>query len=323
MRKMKFKEIRKRLSAHAAAFLALTMVLSVGLACSFNVGETGPEEKKSEETKTEGNKPGKKSVLSDEDAAIMKSATDKKSSRRSGAVSENSDDGDFIPVYAEVSNERYAGFNQKMKQEGVIEDITDSLNQSLALPTDVRVTFRDCGKINAWYQPDQKTITFCYEFMEFFYDQAVAMGKSEEEANQMMIGSTLFFFFHELGHCLIDVYDLPSTGREEDAVDQLSTYVLMDSEDEYGETSAISGVMMFSAMSRNEQLSDESFADEHSLNSQRAYNLACWIYGRNPEKFAGFVEAEFLPEARAVRCPAEYQKMSSAWQRLTDPWVKK
>ena len=31
---------------------------------------------------------------------------------------------------------------------------------------------------------------------------------------------------HELGHALIHVLDLPTTGREEDAVDQLSTYIL-------------------------------------------------------------------------------------------------
>ncbi len=149
------------------------------------------------------------------------------------------------------------------------------------------------------------------------------MGKSDEEANQIMIGATLFFFFHELGHCLIDIYDLPATGREEDSVDQLSTYILMDEQDETGKGSAGAGVLMFKAMAENEEPSAGSFADEHSLSSQRFYNVACWMYGRAQSEYGFFVEEGILPEARAVRCPTEYKKMSSAWKRLTEPWIKK
>lgn len=253
----------------------------------------------------------------------MKKVTKKKTSKKSEKTSENADDGDFIAVYSDVDNPKYAEFNQRFKDQKIIDDITNNLNQVLALPVDVNVTFKDCGKINAWYRSDTKTITFCYEFMEYFHEKAVAMGKSDEEANDMMVGATLFFFFHELGHCLIDVYDLPATGREEDSVDQLSTYILLDGESDYGEFSAVAGVQMFHLMSDDEQLSSQLFADEHSLSSQRAYNLSCWMYGRNPDKYSFFLQADLLTEARAVRCPAEYQKMSSAWQRLTDPWIKK
>ena len=39
-----------------------------------------------------------------------------------------------------------------------------------------------------------------------------------------MRGVTVSTFFHELGHALIDAWDLPITGREEDAADQLPTW---------------------------------------------------------------------------------------------------
>ncbi|MEO8073941.1 MAG: DUF4344 domain-containing metallopeptidase, partial [Acidobacteriota bacterium] len=297
---------------------ALLLILAAVLACTFKTGgETGDGKKSDAEKSSES------SALSDDDAAIMKKVTKKKSSKKPEKTSENADEGDFIAVYSEVDNPKYAEFNRRFKDQKIIDDVTDNLNNVLALPTDVNVTFKDCGKINAWYRSDTKTITFCYEFMEYFHEKALAMGKTEEQANNIMVGATLFFFFHELGHCLIDVYDLPATGREEDSVDQLSTYILMDSEDDYGETSAISGVLMFHAMAEDEQLSVQLFSDEHSLSSQRAYNLACWTYGKDPDKYSFFIEAELLPEARAARCPKEYEKLSSAWQRLTDPWIKK
>lgn len=304
----------------SGAVAALILISIFALACNFKWGDASDGRTSDFDKSSRSNK---SSALSDDDAAIIKRVAVKNSSKKSGATSENADEGDFIPVYGEVQNERFEEINESFKDKRVVDDITNSLNRILSLPTDVKVTFTDCGKINAWYQPNTKTITFCYEFMEYFHEKAVAMGKSEEEAEQMTTGATLFFFFHELGHCLIDVYDLPATGREEDSVDQLSTYVLMDGEDDYGETSAVSGVLMFRAMAEDEKLSAQVFADEHSLSSQRAFNLACWMYGKNPDRYSFFVEAELLTEARAPRCPNEYQKMSSAWQRLTDAWIKK
>ena len=318
MKNIKSNKFQTVISNNVSGILALLLIVFAALACTINTGDDTSKSKPGDSDKTLKSK-----ALSDDDTDFLKKANGTKPSKKSGATSENPDEGDFIPVYSNIQNEKYADFNQRFKDQKVIEDITDSLNEALALPTDVNVTFKDCGQPNAWYQSNTKTITMCYEFMEFFYDKAIEMGKSEEDANGIMIGATLFFFFHELGHCLIDVFDLPATGREEDSVDQLSTYILMDELDEEGHASAGAGALMFKAMSENEQASEGSYADEHSLSSQRYYNLICWMYGRDGEKYGFVVEDGLLPEARAVRCSTEYKKMSNAWQRLTEPWVKK
>jgi len=306
----------KHLSNISAGIFALFLLLTVGLACSFNTGTSTSEDtdKKSDTTK--------KSALSNKKpSGAMKKKAD--TTKNKSGTSEKEDEGDFVPVYSEVENETFAEFNKKMKDQKVLEEITDSLNAALSLPSDIKVTFKDCGQVNAWYQPGEQKITMCYEFMDMFYQQALKMGRSEEEANDMMFGATTFFFLHELGHGLIDVLKLPATGREEDSVDQLSAYILMDEEDEFGESAAGSGVLIFHAMAEDQEMSANAFADEHSLNSQRAYNLACWMYGKNQEKYSFFVQDGLLTEARAPRCPTEYQKMSSAWQQLVDPWLKK
>lgn len=239
-----------------------------------------------------------------------------------GGKSREADKGDFKPVYANIKNQNFVEFDQKMRDQKILEGITNDLNSNLSMPRDVTVTFRDCGVPNAFYNPGDKSVTMCYEFMELFYNKYLEMGYKDEEANELMFGATTFFFLHELGHCLIDVYDLPAVGREEDSVDQLSTYILMDKLKD-GKKSALAGVLIFRALAADEQASERTFADEHSLSSQRFYNLACWMYGRDSTEFGSFVKEGVLPEDRAVRCPGEYKKLSSSWQRLVDPYVKK
>src|SRR5215213_9965570 len=41
-------------------------------------------------------------------------------------------------------------------------------------------------------------------------------------------GAMMFVFFHEFGHMAIDLLKLPSTGPEEDAVDEFSTLILTE-----------------------------------------------------------------------------------------------
>lgn len=316
MQTRNLKQSSDQLSPAASAPLAMILLIFFALACSFNVGgETKPaanNDKKSRATKAkfEDSRP---TAIRDENAT----------KRVANKHSEASDAGDFEAVYVEVENQKYADVNERFREQKIVEQIADSLNNELSLPHDVALKFKDCGQQNAFYSPSEKSITMCYEFMESFYNVFIEMGKSEEEASEMMVGATLFFLLHELGHCLIDVYNLPATGREEDSVDQLSTYILLSEMDAELQNAASAGALVFRAWSENEEASPRAYADEHSLGSQRFFNLVCWMYGRDQEQYAFLVRDEILPQARAARCPTEYQKMSSAWERLVEPYVKK
>ncbi|MEZ5425810.1 MAG: DUF4344 domain-containing metallopeptidase [Pyrinomonadaceae bacterium] len=295
--------------------IALLLLVALVLACKIDLGELA---NKGDQTPTrpETDNPDFKRPTGNKKEVTLEEP------EKPGGNSREKDKGDFLPQYSDIRNQSYVEFDQKMRQQKILESITNDLNSNLSMPEDVTVTFRDCGVPNAFYNPQDKSVTMCYEFMDLFYNKYLQMGYSEEESNDLMFGATTFFFLHELGHCLIDVYDLPAVGREEDSVDQLSTYILMDKL-KNGRKSALAGVLIFQALAADEQASERTFADEHSLSSQRFYNLACWMYGRDPDEFGSFKTKGVLPEARAVRCSDEYRKMSSAWQRLVDPYVKK
>ncbi len=122
---------------------------------------------------------------------------------------------------------------------------------------------------------------------------------------------------HEVGHALVDVLDLPVTGREEDVADQLAVYVLIRG-GEKGAQAAVAGVSALQPSTNS--FDDTDFADEHSLGPVRLYNVMCWIYGSDPAKYSYLLDGGSLPEERAVRCPGEWDRMAKAWQRLLAPY---
>jgi Putative metallopeptidase len=205
-----------------------------------------------------------------------------------------------------------------LREERLFEDVIDNLNKGLVLPRDITVRFETCGEPNAFYDPEARKVSLCYEL----YDQFMTLftpGETEEgEAVTKSVAALVFVFYHELGHALIDIYDLPATGREEDAVDQLATVLLLETwEGEDSELAILSSAEWF------ELDEDEAdMADEHSLDEQRYYNLVCWIYGSDPDYFSGLADDWGLPEARAQQCSSEYARMSGAWNTLLGPHMR-
>jgi hypothetical protein len=141
---------------------------------------------------------------------------------------------------------------------------------------------------------------------------------------------------HEIGHAMVDILDLPITGGEEDAVDQLAAVVLLSSEDE-ADTVAVIDAAYTKLLRADSNAANQAnltpaqrkwyeenppYADEHSLDEQRFYNTVCLAYGSNTELFADFVTEGVLPKARAARCPFEWRRISRSWTRLLAPYTK-
>ncbi|HEX7240042.1 MAG TPA: DUF4344 domain-containing metallopeptidase [Longimicrobiaceae bacterium] len=226
--------------------------------------------------------------------------------------------GGFRVVYTGLRDERFAEWEAFVREARILEGSAEVLNDWIVLPHDVELTFAACGEANAFYEPDRKHIVVCYEILEHF-GEVFADAPTDEFRAQAMLGATDFVLYHELGHALIDVLDLPVLGREEDAADQLAAYVLTNDTDE-GEQAALNGVV---ALGAGEEVDETAFADTHSLGPQRFYNVACWVYGQNPEKHADFVSDDFLPAWRAEGCPEEYARVESSWSRLLEPHLRR
>ena len=233
----------------------------------------------------------------------------------------NLDKGNFKVGFSPITKSKNPNKVMPKEIDEILEGITQPLNEFIALPFDVYLNFDTCGEPNAFYSRATKEITMCYEFMATFEETFRKISEKQVEIDDMTSGTTVFFFFHELGHCLIDVWDLPATGREEDAVDQLAILILLDGTTE-GEDMVISGALFFNLFSENETKGNLPFWDEHSFNKQRFYNTLCLAYGSDPVKHKGFIGPKLLPIERASGCQNEFKRADRAWQKLLTPYIK-
>ncbi len=131
-------------------------------------------------------------------------------------------------------------------------------------------------------------------------------------------GNIRFALLHEAGHMLISELGLPVLSSEEDAVDTLSTLVLLNNDDsdlEQALWSASAGWMMAGDESDANGDAPE-YWDVHGLNKQRGYNIICLMYGSNPYRYLISANAFNLPDSRRNGCELEYQKRARSWEKI-------
>lgn len=239
---------------------------------------------------------------------------------------------EFIVIYPPVQNgdQRHQATLDMYKQSKILDFYVQVLNKLIRVPQKVAVVPTSCGTANAFYDPKQHAIFLCYELVDDFFDLFRQTAASSEELVSNVIGVTTFVFFHEAGHALIAELNLPTVGREEDAVDQFSALLLANPEMEW---TLISGASWFSLKTQRENIglpglakwfmgSDlRRYADEHSLDEQRFYNVVCLVYGRDPNGHSEYIPQGSLTPERAQRCPSEYAKIMASWGRLLTPYA--
>ncbi len=246
------------------------------------------------------------------------------------------DNGIFYITYDPNPNTLYDGDDIApvyLYDNKILEYEIEFLNEHLRLPYDVEILATECGEVNAFYDQDMKQIIICYEFVDDVFDLYYYFNEYDENddyvsnyAYSVIIGA----FYHELGHALIDIYELPISGLEENVVDQFSVYMLdfIVGDDEY----AFSGAEMILANGYSYDLEDSwlnefegdgrehTYHDVHGLDAQRKYNMYCWGYGSNVTEYEFIITDGHLPEERAYSCELEYEQIVYAWNHFLDDY---
>jgi hypothetical protein len=199
----------------------------------------------------------------------------------------------------------------------------------LMLPRPIKFVMAECREPNAFYMPERSEVVMCYETMQVLLERGQKLAKEQDLGDdypqQYLAANLRFILLHETGHALIDMLEIPITGREEDAVDQLATTLMqrfagMNESSRQVSDNLRMASNWFLARSTG-QYNLDAYADEHALGEQRYFNLQCLVYGSNPARYVGIVTEGDLPEARAKTCPAEARRVNKSWLRLLLPHV--
>lgn len=144
---------------------------------------------------------------------------------------------------------------------------------------------------------------------------------TDEEFEAFVDGNLLFVAFHEMGHALVSEFDLPIAGREEDAVDRLAIW-LMTPADQESTPDYLINAMEGWFLAGEETMDDVSWWGEHGSNTQRAYQIACLLYGDNPDRHQEVADYAELPDERRESCIDEAQSNNRAWENLLAATIK-
>ncbi len=218
---------------------------------------------------------------------------------------------------------------QRVRDADLLRELPEihAIDGLFRLPRRLRYVAVECGEFGAFYRPERAEVVLCYETLRILYGQGMerqrALGLEEGHALHYVRANVRFILLHETGHALVHLLDLPVTGRQEDAVDQLAAILMLRfaALDETPEQ--VIGNLRLAAnwmLSRSTGAYNlDAYADEHALGEQRYFNLQCLIYGTDPAAFADMVDAGDLTATRARGCARETRQVTRAWLRLLLP----
>jgi len=203
---------------------------------------------------------------------------------------------------------------------------------------------RDYGTVSPFYNRENCSLNFCYEWVDVVRKWAPAQKTSEGVTRANVIaGMWAGTLLHETGHAAFDMLDVPVFGREEDAADQVAAFIALQFSKEV-QIAVIKGFAYFwrmAAKTGNDPPTASNpnppadatarcfadpicaYSDEHGTASQRLYNTLCLAYGADPATFQDFVEKGWLPQSRAPDCGREYRQLALAFSKTILPFIDK
>jgi Putative metallopeptidase len=198
------------------------------------------------------------------------------------------------------------------------------------------IKLRECtsqdtsGVENAWYSSGETSITYCYQYILQHERYAPKVTTPEGLTRDDAIDGTFIgILFHELGHAVVDLFEIPVYGREEDAADQISAYVMLQFGPNVARRTILANAYSWQEAARRDGSSYYLY-DTHGTNLQRFYNYLCLGYGGYPDAFKDLIDKplkganpdqKFLPARRAANCKNEYEQVRTAFGATLRPHI--
>jgi hypothetical protein len=192
----------------------------------------------------------------------------------------------------------------------------------LKLPRRIKIEVDQCGAERRPYVPGGP-VTICYELIDKI-EKVAAKINNNNLKQTIIVGAFTQAVLHELAYAVFDVLQVPIWGRQDDAADRLSAFVLMQFSEAVASTTMIGSGEFF--LLSNRTWTGSAFASPNSPEAQRFYNILCIAYGGDPLDFAGWTKSHngqdpILPGQRARRCSYEYQQVRAAFDLRIMPYI--
>ncbi len=209
---------------------------------------------------------------------------------------------------------------ERLETSPTIETAISFLNNTFDTKHDITLKFGSYDKI--WYQ--QNIIEIPYFFIHNIRERySRTRFPNKSSTTDQFTGNTLLHvIFHEFAHAIIEQYDLPIVGKEEDAADNFADVLLLDFFDVGADIVTSAADLFLMNSMATEYFTKADFWKDHSLDKQRYFARLCNIYGSNPDKHEAVKKRAGFSDGRAGRCVVQYHETRRSWLRLLQPSLK-
>jgi hypothetical protein len=224
-------------------------------------------------------------------------------------------------AYLPPKSPEHQPLRELLMRNRVLEKIQAFLGP-FRLPRRALLKTESCdGVANAYSGND--AVTVCYEYIDEIWRNVPKETTPEGVAPiDAFAGPLVDVFFHEFGHVVFYMLQVPIFGREEDAADQFSAFLMLHFGPEEARRLIAGAAYQFKRELMPETtLKLKDFSDTHGTPAERFYNLLCIAFGANGELFADIVTKGYLPVERAIGCEDEYRQLAHAFKALIGPHI--
>jgi len=224
-------------------------------------------------------------------------------------------------AYEQPKNPAHEHLRNMLVEARVLEQVQEVLN-AFRLPKVLPISIESCdGESDARYLYSEQRIKVCYEYLEEIWNdiptQTTARGVSPVDT---IVGPLADVFFHEFGHALIDLHQIPVLGRDEYAADTVSAMLMLRIAKNDPRRLIMGAAYWYTDdLETTVTFKPNELSGVHGTPHQRFFNLLCIAYGANQEIFGDLVEKGYLPEERAEDCKSEFQQAEHAFNLLIRP----
>ncbi|MFN4211006.1 MAG: DUF4344 domain-containing metallopeptidase [Devosia sp.] len=149
--------------------------------------------------------------------------------------------------------------------------------------------------------------------------QAQELTKKQRAAvHRFAYNNSLFVLYHELGHLLFHQFDMPVLGREEDAADNVATWILLNKRGPEAEQALVDAAegWILSGVAYDSGGSESDYAAVHSLDKQRAYQIVCLMVGMDETSFRPIANEFRIIRDRQQSCQWDYDTVDRSLRSL-------
>lgn len=213
---------------------------------------------------------------------------------------------------------RYLPLVERLKQFRFLEQLTEFFSP-VKLPHNFTIITTECGYVNAQYIPSLRQVRLCYEYVEALERVGPKVGEASDFTyEEVVVGGLVGVMLHELGHAVFDMLGVPVMGREEDAADQISTFIALQFSKEVARTIIRGNAYIYKVWY---DFGAPAFFDEHGTGLQRYYNSLCIAAGLDPALVKDLTDKDEMPKTRLANCAREYAQAQYAFEKTILPFV--